>query len=100
MKPASFKATPLIPFIQIFGIALMAAMIAGCGGYKAPSTTTTATSGIKKRVLLSNEQSGSVSIVDATADTSVGGGFTVFGASRVTANGGVAAVISNNGCIV
>jgi hypothetical protein len=97
MKPVSAKVIALRPSILTLGIAMLAASIAGCGGYKAPSSTTTPTSGIKKRVLISNQQSGSVSLLNATTDVLAGGGFTVFGASQMTTNGGVTAVISNTG---
>jgi hypothetical protein len=76
---------------------MLAAFIAGCNGYKAPSTTATPTSGIKKRVLISNQQSGSVTIMDASKDTVSTSGFTVFGATRMATNGGTSAVISSTG---
>ncbi len=76
---------------------LLAAMTAGCGGYKAPGTTAAPTSGIKKRVLLSNQQSGSVAIGDATKDVLTSSGFTVFGATNIATNGGTSAVLSSSG---
>jgi hypothetical protein len=97
MKPVLAKVIPLRPSILTLGIALVAVMIVGCGGYKAPSNTATPTSGIKKRVLLSNQQSGSVLIVDATKDMLTNNGFTVFGATRMATNGGTSAVISSSG---
>src|SRR5258708_6786177 len=97
MKPVSAKVTPLRPCTLKFGIMLLAVMTAGCGGAKAPSTTATPTSGIKKRVLLSNQQSGSVTIVDATKDVLTTSSFTVFGATRMASNGGISAVISSTG---
>src|SRR5205807_2836327 len=51
----------------------------------------------KKRVLISNEQAGRVSIVDATKGVGTAGGFTVFGASQMATNGGITAVMSNSG---
>ncbi len=82
------------PLFLRLSITFLALWIAGCGGTpKLP--TTTATSGIKKRVLLSNQQSGSVLIVDATKDTVSNSGFTVFGATRIASNGGTSAVLSS-----
>src|SRR5439155_25095131 len=96
MKPVLAKVIPLRPSILALGIALATVMIVGCGGAP-PSTPATMTSGIKKRVLLSNQQSGSVLIVDATKDTLTNSGFTVFGATRMATNGGTSAVISSSG---
>ena len=87
----------LRPLLLRLSITLLAAWIMGCN-YKNPnSTTATPTSGIKKRVLLSNQQIGSVTIVDATLDTVSTTGFTVFGATHLATNGGTSAVISSTG---
>jgi hypothetical protein len=95
MKPALVKVTRSL--LLRFAIPVLAALIAGCGGYKPPSTTATPTSGIKKRVLISNQQTGSVTILDATKDTVSTSGFTVFGATRMATNGGTSGVISSSG---
>jgi hypothetical protein len=98
MRPVLVKVTSsLRPLLPKLAVSLLAVWIAGCG-YNAPkNTTATPTSGIKKRVLLSNQTTGSVSIVDANADTVAGGGLTVFGATRISTNGGTSAVISSSG---
>ncbi len=62
----------------------------GCGGGASSSsnTQTTPLSGLKKRVLLSNQQSGSVTIVDAQKDQLFNKGFSISGASKMlTASG-------------
>jgi hypothetical protein len=97
MRPVLVKVTSLRPLLLKLAVTLLAALVVGCG-YKAPNNSTaTPTSGIKKRVLLSNQQTGSVLIVDATTDTVSSTGFTVFGATRMATNGGTSAVISSSG---
>lgn len=95
MRVVSVKVTSFKYLFQRVSITFLALSIAGCG-YKAPSSTATATSGIKKRALLSNQQTGSVLIVDATKDTVSNAGFTVFGATRMATNGGTSAVLSSS----
>jgi hypothetical protein len=98
MKPALCNTLQFPRYSLRFGIVVLAAALAGCGGYNSNSTSNqVATSGIKKRVLISNQQAGSVTIMDAQADTLSTRSFTVFGASQMAANGGVTAVIGSTG---
>lgn len=96
MRVLLATVTSFKPLFLRLSVTFMALWIAGCGSNPA-SITATPTSGIKKRVLLSNQQSGSVLIVDATKDAVSSSGFTVFGATRIATNGGTSAVISSSG---
>src|SRR5437660_1074439 len=97
MKPVLVKVTSIKLLVLRLAIILLTAWVAGCGGNPPRAATAAPTTGIKKRVLLSNQQTGSVSIVDATKDTITSSGFTVFGATRIATNGGISAVISSSG---
>ncbi len=76
--------------LWLVGCAALAALMIGCGGSTSSSANSQKTplSGLKKRVLLSNQQSGSVIIVDAQKDQLFNKGFSISGASKmVTASG-------------
>ena len=76
--------------LWLVGCVALAASMSGCGGGASSSsnTQTTPLSGLKKRVLLSNQQGGSVTIVDAQKDQLFNKGFSVNGANKmVTASG-------------
>jgi hypothetical protein len=70
-------------------VAAVALTLAACGYNSSNNTTTNVkTSGIKKRVLISNQQAGSVTIIDAQKDQLSTKAFGVAGASTlVTASG-------------
>src|SRR5436305_1284031 len=79
--------------LPLWGAALLTLLLAGCGGYKAPSQGAT-TTGLKKRVLLSNQFANSVIIVDAQNDKQVSA-ISVFGADKMVTASGITAVIEN-----
>ena len=95
MRAVLIKVKSFKPLLLKTVIALSTLWIAGCGSPTPPGVTSMPTSGIKKRVLLSNQQSGSVLIMDASKDTISNSGLTVFGATRIATNGGTSAVISS-----
>ncbi len=86
----AFIEKRLKTYLWLVGCAALAASMSGCGGGASSSsnTQTTPLSGLKKRVLLSNQQSGSVTIVDAQKDQLFNKGFSISGASKMlTASG-------------
>ena len=80
---------------SIAGAALLLLMLAGCGGSSSNNSTQVKTTGLKKRVLLTNQQSGSVIILDALKDQFSTGVSTVFGASKMMTAGGITAIVGN-----
>ena len=81
-------------FTQFSAIALFTIALAGCGGgAPTPQPTTT---GLKKRVLLSNQQTGTVIILDAINDKFSSASMTIGGASRMATSGGFTSVIDSN----
>ncbi len=94
------------PWLRVLFTALagLAFLLAGCGGYNGSGTgsnsSSTPTSGLKKRVLVSNQQAGTVSIVDANKDIlstfSIGTVGSVPGAAKMVTAGGFTAVINSN----
>ena len=75
-------------------VALLALGFAGCAGLSSFSGQLTAI-GLKKRVLLSNQQAGSMVIVDAMNDKFSSRSMTVPGASKMATAGGVSAAIDS-----
>ncbi len=71
-------------------VASLAALLAACGGGSSSSSksTTQPLTGLKKRVLLSNQQAGSVTIFDAQKDQISTKGFSISGATKLVAASG------------
>jgi hypothetical protein len=71
-------------------VASLAALLAACGGGSSSSSksTTQPLTGLKKRVLLSNQPAGSVTIFDAQKDQISTKGFGVSGATKLVAASG------------
>jgi len=83
-----FKPTPFM------AAAALSMVLAGCGGYhNGSSSSSTPSSGLTKRVLVSNEQQNSVAIVDAIHDLLSTSAITVTGPSKMVTSGGFTAVI-------
>lgn len=76
--------------------ALFALVFIGCGGYNGNSATTTPTSAIKKRVLLSNQQIGVVNIMDANKDVLSASTIGAPGAAKMVSSGGFTIVINSS----
>ena len=86
----AFIEKRLKTYLWLAGCAALAASMSGCGGGASSNSNkqTTPLSGLKKRVLLSNQQGGSVTIVDAQKDQLFNKGFSISGASKMlTASG-------------
>ena len=77
-------------YLWLVGCVALAVLISGCGGSNSTSTSTQTSplTGLKKRVLLSNQQGGSVTILDAQKDQLSTKSFGITGASKMrTASG-------------
>lgn len=77
------------------GVAGLVALLAACGGGSSSSSNSNRTplTGLKKRVLLSNQQAGSVTIVDAQKDQLSTKAFGVSGATKLVAASGITVVM-------
>jgi len=85
----SSKFTPFIA-LAVFGLVL-----AGCGGSNSSSSSQTQTSGIKKRVLISNTLRGNVVIADAAHDTLSTFSVAIGAPTKMFTQGGFTAVIDS-----
>src|SRR5437879_2661475 len=79
-------------YVLKISAAILAVVLAGCGGYKPPAGTTPGT-GLKKRVLLTNVAAGSVTIMDAQKDVFSSGVLSATGATKIVSSGGFTAVL-------
>lgn len=93
--PAIIKRMQCSKYPQFLVLAALAMILAGCGG-SSSSSSKTQTSGIKKRVLVSNEQIGNVAIVDAQHDLLSTFTITASGPTKMVTLGGFTAVIDAN----
>lgn len=94
--PAIIRQVQCFKFTSIVVAAVFTIALAGCGSSNS-SSTSTPTSGIKKRALVSNQQTGMVAIVDAQHDLlSTTSSILVSGASKMVTLGGFTAVINAN----
>ncbi|HEY6970381.1 MAG TPA: hypothetical protein VJA94_14325 [Candidatus Angelobacter sp.] len=82
-------------FVLIGTALILPLFFSGCGGSSSSSQTPT-TSGLKKRVLLSNEQIGVVNIMDAQKDVLSTFTISIASPSKMVTAGGFTAVISAN----
>ena len=71
--------------------------LSGCGSYNSSSSNNTPqTSGIKKRVLLSNQQTGTINILDASKDVISTFTININGVSKLFTAGGFTAAVTFN----
>ena len=92
MIPAVTKRMRPTRGLLLWGAALLSLLMAGCGGSSPQKQNTT--TGLKKRVLLSNQFANTVIIVDAQNDKLVSA-ISVFGADKMVTASGITAVIEN-----
>src|SRR5690242_15348733 len=94
---AVHRKLQLNQYVALLGVTLLGAALAGCGG-KPSTPTTPTTSGLKKRVLLSNNnpQGPNVIIVDALLDKLSNFTIVVVGPTKLATGGGFTGVISAN----
>ncbi|MGH9570376.1 MAG: hypothetical protein ACRD4F_12090, partial [Candidatus Angelobacter sp.] len=82
---------------------MLALVLAGCYGSGNPSSTQNPVSGLKKRVLVSNQQSGAVNLIDGDHDTfSTSQTFSATGPGKLLTAGGItlAQESATNGVVV
>src|SRR5258708_2156998 len=92
----AFIDKQLKTYILRMGVASLAALLVACGGGSSSSSSSSTTqplTGLKKRVLLSNQQVGSVTIFDAQKDQISTKGFSVSGATKLVAASGITVVM-------
>jgi len=92
----AFIDKQLKTYILRMGVASLAALLVACGGGSSSSSSSSTTqplTGLKKRVLLSNQQVGSVTIFDAQKDQISTKGFSVSGATKLVAASGITMVM-------
>jgi len=98
MRPiitAIIRPVQCFKFTSIVAVAVLTIALAGCGG-NSSSSSKTPTSGIKKRVLVSNQQTGVVAIVDGAHDVLSTFSINVSSPSKMVTLGGSTAVIDAN----
>jgi len=83
-------------FTPFIALALLGTILAGCGGSNSSSSSKIQTSGIKKRVLVSNTLAGNVVIVDAAKDVLSTFSISTAGPTKMVTQGGFTAVINSN----
>ena len=84
--------------VLLAAVSLLTCLFFGCGYNSGSKSSSTAapTSGIKKRVLLSNQQTGAVTILDASKDVLSASTLSVPGAAKMVTSGGFTVVIDSN----
>lgn len=82
-------------FTPIIALAALSLVLTGCGGSNSSNSSGTQTSGIKKRVLVSNTQTSVVAIVDAAKDTLSTFSIQTGGPTKMVTQGGFTAVINS-----
>lgn len=85
----------LLKFVQIAAPLLATIVLSGCGGSSSAANQVT-TSGLTKRVLLSNEQSGLVNILDATKDVLAPATISIGSPTKLVTAGGFTVVNTAN----
>ncbi|MGC2695015.1 MAG: hypothetical protein WA738_04415 [Candidatus Angelobacter sp.] len=75
-------------YVSTVWVVFLAAAIVGCGSGSTTSPNVAPLTGIKKRVLLSNQQVNSVNLLDANRDTVSSKNFTVPGPTKLVTAGG------------
>jgi len=79
-------------FVSVTAAACLILGLSGCGGYNnSPTSNMPQTSGIKKRVLLSNQQTGTINIIDASKDVVSTFTISIPGVSKLFTAGGFTA---------
>src|SRR5579871_6522478 len=102
MKPLqtarNHKKMRLSTCLLLVLVACVAVALNGCGyGSSSSSTSSSApASGIKKRVLVSNAQTGVLQIVDGSKDVLSASSIGVPGAAKMVSNGGFTVIINSN----
>jgi len=81
-------------YVLKIGAAVLAVAIVGCGGSYNGTGTQTKTTGLKKRVLLTNVAAGSVTIMDAQKDVFSTAVLGANGATKIVSSGGFTAVLN------
>src|ERR1700757_1604494 len=79
-------------FFPVWVMALVAA-VAGCGGSSSSTTQTAPPTGIKKRVLGTNQQTSTVNIIDGQRDTVSTKTLAASGANKIITSGGTTVVM-------
>jgi hypothetical protein len=82
-------------YALVVWVIVVAAMLAGCGGSSSSTTSTPKPTGLKKRVLLTNQQTNAVNLLDAQKDAVSTKTFGATTPTKIITAGGKTAVLNN-----